>query len=232
MAAVINMRTATSSVAVSPEAARVLRNTYMLLAVSMLPAVAGAAVSLSYPPYAVLGFAGTLIAFLVAIFGLQAMVYRNRNSAAGIAWLFAFTGAFGYFLGDLLNAALSLRNGIEMIGMALGGTAVLFFVLAGYATVTQRNFATLNILKMLSIGILMAFVMMLVNAFFLQLPGLALALSVVFMIVSSGFIVFTVNAIVRGGETNYITATLTLFVMLYNIFSSLLHLLLFAGGRE
>ena len=232
MQTAINVRSGLSSTRVSPEAARVLRNTYMLLAISLLPTIGGAAVGISYPPMAVLGFWGTMIAFLVALFGLQTMIVRNRNSAAGIGWLFVFTGSLGYFLGDILTVALSLKNGVELIGLAIGGTAALFFCLAGYATVTSRNFATPGMTKVLFIGLMMAFVMGLVNAFFLQLPIIALSLSALVMIICSVYIVVVVNAIVRGGETNYITATLTLFVMIYNLFTSLLHLLMAFGGRD
>ena len=231
MQTAINVRAGISSTRVSPQAARVLRNTYLLLAISLLPAIGGAALGISHPPVTVLGMWGTLAAFFVALFGLQAMIIRNRNSAAGIGWLFAFTGALGYFLGDMLAVALSLKNGVELIGLAVGGTAALFFCLAGYATVTSRNFATPSMYKVLFIGMMMAFVMMIANIF-IQMPIIGLSLSALFMIISSAYIVVVVNAIVRGGETNYITATLTLFVMIYNLFASLLHLLMAFGGRE
>ena len=232
MPAVINVRAGMSSSRVSPEAARVLRNTYLLLAVSLLPTIGGAAIGISYPPVAVLGFWGTLIAFMVVLFGLQGMIIRNRNSVAGIGWLFVFTGSLGYFLGDILAVALTLKNGVELIGLAIGGTAAMFFCLAGYATVTSRNFATPGLAKVLFIGMMMAFVMSIVNVAFLQTSIISLSLSALFMVIASAYIVMVVNAIVRGGETNYITATLTLFVMVYNLFTGLLHLLMAFGGRE
>ncbi|MCY4325419.1 MAG: Bax inhibitor-1 family protein, partial [Betaproteobacteria bacterium] len=182
MSAVINVRAGMSSTRVSPEAARVLRNTYLLLAVSLLPTIGGAAIGIANPPTAVLGFWGTLIAFMVALVGLQAMIIRNRNSAAGIGWLFVFTGALGYFLGDILAVALSLKNGVELIGLAIGGTAALFLALAGYATVTTRNFATPGISKVLFIGMIMAFGMGILNVAFLNMPVIALSLSSLFMI--------------------------------------------------
>lgn len=228
---VVRVRDGIASTPLSQDAARVLRNTYAMLAVSLLPAIGGAYVGIQFPLR--LGIWLHLGLFMVSVFGLQYMVISNRNSAAGVAWLLLFTGVLGYFLGPLLSYALTFSNGVDLIGMAFGGTAAIFFCLAGYATVTQRNFATPGIGKMLSIGLLMAFVLSIVNFAFINMPAVSLAISVIFMFISSAFIVFTVNSIVRGGERNYISATLTLFIMLYNLFTSLLHILLiFAGNRD
>lgn len=218
--------------AASPQAQRVLRNTYLLLAITLLPAIAGAFLGAVFPLMAYMGWASLLV-FLAAMFGLQYMVVRNRQSAAGIGWLLAFTFVMGYFVGPLVGYAIgSFSNGLELVALAVGGTAAIFFGLAGYATVTRRDFAGMSVGKTLFIGMWMAFALAILNLF-LQVPALSLAISAVFMVIASGFILFTINNIVRGGETNYIMATMTLFIMLLNLFQSLLHLLMvFAGNRE
>ena len=218
--------------AASPQARRVLRNTYLLLGVTMLPTVAGAFAGAAFPLMAALGWMSLLV-FLGAMFGLQAMVIRNRHSMAGVWWLLAFTFVMGYFVGPLLGYALgSYSNGAELVGLAIGGTAAIFLGLAGYATVTTRDFAGMSLGKTLFIGMWMAFALAIVN-YFLQIPALALAISSVFIVIASGFILFTVNRVVRGGEDNYILATMTIYIMLLNLFQSLLHLLMaFAGNRE
>ena len=218
--------------AASPQARRVLRNTYLLLGVTMLPTVAGAFVGALYPLMAAMGWA-SLIVFLAAMFGLQAMVVRNRHSMAGVGWLLGFTFVMGYFVGPLLGYALgSFSNGAELVALAIGGTAAIFLGLAGYATVTTRDFAGMSLGKTLFIGMWMAFALAILN-FFLNIPALALAISAVFIVIASGFILFTVNRIVRGGEENYILASMTIYIMLLNLFQSLLHLLMaFAGNRE
>ena len=218
--------------AASPQARRVLRNTYLLLGVTMLPTVAGAFAGAAFPLMAALGWMSLLV-FLGAMFGLQAMVIRNRHSMAGVGWLMVFTFVMGYFVGPLLGTALgSYSNGAELVAMAIGGTAAIFLGLAGYATVTTRDFAGMSLGKTLFIGMWMAFALAIVN-YFLQIPALALAISSVFIVIASGFILFTVNRVVRGGEDNYILATMTIYIMLLNLFQSLLHLLMaFAGNRE
>ncbi|MGI9297339.1 MAG: Bax inhibitor-1 family protein [Gammaproteobacteria bacterium] len=211
---------------------RVLRNAYMLLGITLLPTIAGAFVGALFPLMAYAGWL-SLIVFLGAMFGLQAMVIRNRESAAGIGWLLVFTFVMGYFVGPLVGYALgSLRNGLEIVATAIGGTAAIFFILAGYATTTKRNFASPSLFKMLFIGMVMAFVLGILN-WFIGIPALSLAISSVFIVIASGFILFTINNVVRGGEDNYIMVTMTLYIMLLNIFQSLMHLLMmFAGNRE
>lgn len=211
---------------------RVLRNAYMLLGITLLPTIAGAFVGALFPLMAALGWM-SLIVFLGAMFGLQAMVIRNRNSAVGIGWLLVFTFVMGYFIGPMIGLALgSLRNGLEIVATAIGGTAAIFFLLAGYATTTKRNFASPSLFKMLFIGMIMAFVLGILNVF-IGIPALSLAISSVFIVIASGFILFTINNVVRGGEDNYIMVTMTLYIMLLNLFQSLMHLLMaFAGSRE
>ena len=218
--------------AASPQARRVLRNTYLLLGITMLPTIAGAFVGALFPLMAAMGWM-SLIVFLGAMFGLQTMVIRNRDSMAGVGWLLAFTFVMGYFVGPLVGYALgSFSNGAELVALAIGGTAAIFLGLAGYATATTRDFAGMSLGKTLFIGMWMAFALGILN-FFLQVPALALAISAVFVVIASGFILFTVNRIVRGGEENYILAAMTIYIMLLNLFQSLMHLLMaFAGNRE
>lgn len=211
---------------------RVLRNTYLLLAITLLPTIAGAFVGALFPLVAVMGWA-SLIVFLGVMFGGQAIINKYRNSAAGIGWLLAFTFAMGYFFGPTIGFALgAYSNGTELVAIAFGSTAAIFFGLAGYASTTKRNLATASTAKVLSIGMWMLFTVSIVNFFFASSP-VALAVSAMVIPMASGYIVYTINNIVRGGERNYITATLTLYVMLLNIFISLLNLLMaFAGNRE
>ena len=218
---------------ITPEARKCLRNTYLLLGLTLLPTVLGAAVGVAYPIFQYLGAIGSLVAFMVVLFGLQSVIVKNRDSVAGINYLLLFTAFMGYFMGPLLGAALSFSNGVDMIAVAFVGTAATFFLLAGYATVTTRNFASPGVFKTLFIGMWMAFGLGIVNYLFLGIPMLGLAISAVFIPIASAFIVFTINNIVRGGETNYIMATMTVYIMLLNIFQSLLHILMaFTGNRE
>ncbi len=219
---------------ISPNAAKVLRNTYMLLGITLLPTILGAFVGVQFNPLALMGL-WSLLLFIPVMLGFQAMIIRNRHSVAGVWWLLGFTFAMGWMLvGPSVGIALgSFRNGAELVGMAVGGTAAIFFVLAGYATVTKRNFTGVGLGKTVFIGMMMAFILSIINAVFLQMPAIALAISAVFMVIASAFIVITVNRIVRGGEDNYILATMTLYIMLLNLFQSLLHLLMaFAGNRD
>lgn len=215
---------------VSTAARKCLRNTYLLLGISMLPTVLGAAVGVTFPITLALGVIGHLLLFLAILIGMNVLIMRHKDSILGVNLLLLFTFFMGYFLGPILAVALTFSNGVDMIAIAFLGTAATFFVLAGYATATTRNFATPGLWKTMGIGILMAFVLGIVAVAF-QMHVLSLAISAVFIPISSMLIVMTLNNIVRGGETNYVMATLTVYIMVYNIFSSLLHLLMaFAGG--
>ena len=232
MANVIDVRRGAAGFKASPQAAKVLRNTYMLLAISLLPTIAGAALGVVFPLIAYFGVVGHIVAFLAAMFGLQYLIVRNRDSTAGVGYMLLFTAAMGYFIGPLLSVALTFSNGVELITMAMGGTAAIFFVLAGYASTTTRDFTAPGLTKVFFIGMIMAFALSMLNVFLL-VPALALAISVVFMFIAAAFIVITINSVVRGGETNYIMATMSVYIMLINLFQSLLHLLMiFAGGRD
>ena len=211
---------------------RVLRNTYWLLALSMLPTVAGAWVGMQFnflslfaasPVMAPLLMFGVMIG---ALFGVTAL----RNSAWGVPALFGFTFIAGLMLAPILSVALGFRNGGQLIGLAGGMTAAIFFAMAGIATVTKRDFSFLG--KFLFVGLVILIVASLANLFF-QIPALSLTISAVAVLVFSLYLLHDVSNIVRGGETNYITATLNLFLDVYNIFISLLQLLLaFTGQRD
>jgi modulator of FtsH protease len=203
---------------------RVLRNTYALLALTLLfsSVTAGVAMALNLPhPGLVLTLAG--------YFGLLFLTTRFRNSGIGLAMVFALTGFMGYTLGPLLSAYLNLSNGPQLVMTALGGTGVVFLALSGYALVSRKDFSFMG--SFLMVGILVAFLAGM-GAVFFEMPGLALAVSAMFVLLMAGLILYETSNIIHGGETNYIMATVTLYVAIYNLFTSLLHLLGAAGGQE
>ena len=210
---------------------RVLRNTYWLLALSLIPTAIGAAIGTNIN----LGFLRaspglSFIAILAIFYGWIFAIERNRNSALGVGLLLGFTLFMGLLLGPLFQFVLGFRNGIQLVMMAAGGTAAVFFGLAGLATSTKRDFGFLA--KFLFAGFIVIMLAIVAN-FFLASPALHLTLLGAIILFSSAVILFQVNAIVRGGETNYVSATLTLYVSIYNIFSSLLQLLgIFGGSRN
>jgi modulator of FtsH protease len=149
------------------------------------------------------------------------MVEKNKNSTAGLFWVFALTGWMGFTLGPIISYYLA-TSGSETIMTALGGTALIFFACSGYVLITRKELSFMS--GFLMTGIIVAFVAAIANIF-LQIQGLSLAISCIFLLLSSGIIMWQTSAIIHGGERNYISATVTLYVMLYNIFTSLLHLL-------
>jgi modulator of FtsH protease len=211
---------------------RVLRNTYWLLALSMLPTIAGAWAGMQFnfiglfraaPIMTPLLMFGLMIATL---FGVTAL----RNSAWGVPALFGFTFIAGLMLTPILSVAGGFRNGGQLVALAGGLTAGIFFAMAGIATVTKRDFSFLG--KFLFVGLVVLILASLANLFF-QVPALSVTISAVAVLLFSMYLLHDVSAIVRGGETNYITATLNLFLDVYNIFISLLNLLLiFSGQRD
>ena len=220
-----NAMTATTVTTVLDESARsVLRNTYMLLSMCLAfsALVAGAAIMLNLPPPG-------LIITLVGYFGLLFLVTKYRTSGAGVAWVFALTGFMGYTLGPIVGHYLNLPNGGVTVMTALGGTAAIFMVLSAYALVTKRDLSFLG--GLLMVGILVAFLAGLA-AIFMHIPALSLAVSAMFVLLMSGMILYETNNIVRGGETNYIMATVSLFVSIFNLFTSLLQILGFVNSSE
>lgn len=221
--------TSGSSVALGTH--KVLRNTYMLLSLTMVPTVIGALAGMSmnftwaaqHPIMFALGS-------LAVMFGLFMGIGANRNSSLGVVLLLLLTGIMGVLLGPILQVALQLRNGGQLIALAAGGTGVIFMTLAGIATTTKRDFSFLG--NFLMVGLILLIVAMLANMF-LQIPALSLAMSGVAVLLFSGFILYDVNRIVRGGETNYVMATLALYLNIYNLFVNLLQLLMaLMGERE
>ena len=210
---------------------RVLRNTYWLLALSLIPTVIGAAVGTNID----LGFMRTnpilsSFAVLAIFYGWIFAIERNRNSSLGVGLLLGFTLFMGLLLGPVLQFVLGLNNGIQLVMMAAGGTAAVFFGLAGLASSTTRDFGFLA--KFLFVGFIVIMLAILANIF-LASPILYLTLLGAIILFSSAVILFQINAIVRGGETNYVSATLSLYVSIWNIFSSLLQLLgIFGGSRD
>lgn len=196
---------------------KVLRNTYALLAMTLLFSAATAGVSMAFN----LPHPGLLLT-LVGYFGLLFLTQRLSNSPWGILSVFALTGFMGFTLGPIVNAYLALPNGGQTVMTALGGTAVIFLGLSGYTLTTRKNFSFLG--NFLFVGILVAFLAGL-GAVFLQMPALSLAVSCMFVLLMSGLILYETSNIIHGGQTNYIMATVTLYVSIYNLFSSLLHIL-------
>jgi modulator of FtsH protease len=203
---------------------KVVRNTYMLLSMTLAFAAltAGVTMSLNLPSP---GFIITLVGY----FGLLFLTTKFRDSAAGLGFVFALTGFMGYTLGPMLNAYLSLPNGSQTVMMAMGGTAAIFLGLSAYVMTTRKNFSYMG--GFLAVGILVAFLAG-IGAFFFELPGLSLAVSAMFVLLMSGLILYQTSEIIHGGETNYIMATVTLFVAIFNLFTSLLQLLGFANSSD
>ena len=196
---------------------RVLKNTYMLLALTLLfsAATAGVAMVANMPH---LGIIPTLIGYFALLF----LVTKFRNSSLGIVFVFLFTGFMGLTLGPILNVYINaVANGPQMVMMALGGTGVIFLGLSAYALISRKDFSFVG--GMLFIGILVAFVAGLVAVLF-SIPALSLAVSAMFVLLMSGLILFQTSAIIHGGETNYVMATVTLYMSIFNLFTSLLHL--------
>ena len=223
------MSTQTSTVTNRIDAApvstnKVIRNTYTLLSLTLLfsGVTAGVSMILNLP------HPGLLLT-LGGYFGLLFAITRFRNQGLGIALVFALTGFMGYTLGPILNSYLSLANGGSIIMMAMGSTGAIFLGLSGYALTTRKDFSFMG--GFLMVGILVAFLAGL-GAIFLQMPMLSLAVSSMFVLLMSGLILYQTSSIIHGGETNYVMATVTLFVSIFNLFISLLHLMGFMGGEN
>ena len=220
----------TDSLAV--ERNRVLRNTYWLLAMSLLPVVAGAWVGMRMNFAALFASAPIMTPLLMfgAMFAMLFAVTALRNSAWGVAALFGFTFVSGVFLTPILTVAAGLRNGGQLVALAGGMTAAIFFAMATIATVTKRDFSFMG--KFLFIGLILLIVASLANLFF-QVPAVSLTISSIAVLLFSAYLLYDVSRIVNGGETNYVMATLSIFLSLYNLFTSLLHLLMaFSGDRD
>jgi modulator of FtsH protease len=202
----------------------VIRNTYALLSMTLLfaAAIAAAAVALKLP------YPGLLLT-LAGYFGLLFLTTRLRNSGWGLVSVFALTGFMGYTLGPIVSHYLGLPNGGTTVMTALGGTGAIFLGLSAYALTTRKDFSFMG--GFLAAGILIAFVASLAAIFF-TIPALSLTVAAAFVLLMSGLILYETSNIIHGGETNYVMATVTLFVAIFNLFTSLLQLLGFMNSRE
>jgi len=209
---------------------KVLRNTFWMLGLTMIPTVVGATIGMStnFTFLAQSPIMGPLV-MLAVMFGLMFAVSATRNSIWGIVLLFGFTFVAGWWLGPMLQYALHFKNGAQLIGIAAGGTGVIFFTLAGIATATRKDFGFMG--NFLFVGLVLLIIASIANLFF-AMPAASLAISAVAVLLFSGFILYDVSRIVNGGETNYVMATLGIYLSIYNLFISLLHLLLAFSGEK
>jgi FtsH-binding integral membrane protein len=202
----------------------------MMLALTMIPTIMGVFIGLSvnFSFMAQNPIMAPLLMFAVMM-GMLFAVSALRNSVWGIAMLLGFTFVAGVFLGPILQHALHLRNGAQLVGMAAGGTGLIFFSLATIATVTKKDFSFMG--KFLFIGLILLVVASLANIFF-AIPALSLTVSAIAVMIFSAYILYDISQIIHGGETNYVMATLTLYMNIYNIFVNLLSLLMAISGER
>jgi modulator of FtsH protease len=203
---------------------KLLRNTYSLLAMTLVFSALTAGLSMAFNlPHP--GFIITMVGY----FGLLFLTTKLRNSVWGIVSVFALTGFMGLTLGPIVNYYLNMSGGSEIVMQALGGTGLIFFALSAYAIKSEKDFSFMG--GFLMVGILVAFLAG-IGAYFFEMPGLSLAVSAMFVLLMSGLILYETSQIIHGGETNYIMATVTLYVTIYNLFTSLLHLLGAMSGDD
>ena len=208
---------------------RVLRNTYWLLALSMIPTVLGAYIGVQTGIMAGLRGGFGLIVFLAGAFGFMFAIQKTKNSGVGVAVLLAFTAFMGLMLSGLLTHTLRFSNGAQLIMLAFGATAGIFFAMASWATVIKTDLSSLG--KWLFVGVLVVFVGMIAN-FFIASGPLMVVLSMAAVGIFSAFMLYDVKRIIDGGETNYISATLALYLDVFNVFQNLLALFGIFGGEE
>ncbi|MFN7088157.1 MAG: Bax inhibitor-1/YccA family protein [Burkholderiales bacterium] len=211
------------------EQQRVLRNTYLLLALTMVPTVIGAMIGINTASVIVQHPILSFVLMLGGVIGLQFAITANRNNGWGVVLLLAMTFLLGWFLGPLLSVALALKNGPQLVGLAAGGTGIVLFVMGLIATTTRRDFSFMG--KFLFVGMIVLLLAMVANMF-LQIPALALTISSLVVVVFSLFLLHDLSRIVNGGETNYIMATTGVYLSLFNIFANLLQLLMALTGER
>ena len=211
----ISLNAASKSSAI--EINKVLRNTYMLLSMTLAFSAVTAGVSMAMGLSHMFALVMTLAAF-----GVMFIVNKQADKTSGIAWIFVFTGLMGASLGPMLNYYAAMPSGGSIIMQALGGTALIFFALSGYALTSKKDFSFMG--GFLMVGLIVVLIAGIANIFF-QVPALSLALSAAIIMIMSGLILFDTSRIINGGERNYIRATMSLYLSVYNIFTSLLHLL-------
>ena len=213
----MNTSTLSTPIASTRESNKVIRNTYTLLSMTLIfsAVMAGVSMMLNLPHPG-------LILTLVGYFGLLFLTSKFRNQSLGLVFVFALTGFMGYTLGPILNAYMASTNGAQIVMTAMGATGAIFLSLSAYVMTTRKDFSFMG--GFLMVGIIVAFLAGL-GAFFFEMPGLSLAVSAMFVLLMSGLILYETSNILHGGETNYIMATVTLYVSIFNLFTSLLHLL-------
>ena len=208
---------------------KVLRNTYWLLAISLLPTVAGAWLGVATGITAAMSGMMSLVLFLGGAFGFIYAINKTKNSAAGVPVLLGFTFFMGLMISRLIAMVLGFSNGADLVMMAFGGTAAVFFAMASLATVVKRDLSGLN--QWLTIGVILLLVGMVINIFVASSTGMVV-LSMLAVAIFSAFLLVDIKRIIDGGETNYITATLAIYLGLVNIFQNLLVLLGVFGGED
>lgn len=213
----MNTSTLSTPIASTRESNKVIRNTYTLLSMTLIfsAIMAGVSMMLNLPHPG-------LILTLVGYFGLLFLTSKFRNQSLGLVFVFALTGFMGYTLGPILNVYMASANGAQIVMTAMGATGAIFLSLSAYVMTTRKDFSFMG--GFLMVGIIVAFLAGL-GAFFFEMPGLSLAVSAMFVLLMSGLILYETSNILHGGETNYIMATVTLYVSIFNLFTSLLHLL-------
>ncbi len=215
---------------IAPDAQKVLRNTYLLLALSMVPTVIGAVIGVQmdfsfFSGSPVIGF----VAFLAIAFGFFYGIEKTKNSPMGIVLLLAFTFFMGLMLSRMLVPILGLKNGGSLIAYAFGGTSLVLFSMATLATTIKKDLSGMG--KFLFAGVIVLLVASFANIF-LQVPAMMIAISVLAIAIFSAFMLYDIHRIITGGETNYITATLSIYLDVYNVFVHLLSLLGILGGEK
>jgi modulator of FtsH protease len=208
---------------------KVLRSTYLLLALTMVPTVVGAMIGINTASIIIQHPILSFFIMLGGVIGLQYAIAANRNNGWGVVLLLGMTFLLGWFLGPLLSVALTLKNGPQLVGLAAAGTGTVFFVMAGIATTTKRDFSFMG--KFLFVGMIVLLIALIANMF-LQIPALALTISALVIVVFSLFLLHDISRIVNGGETNYIMATTGVYISLFNIFANLLQLLMALTGNR
>ncbi len=202
---------------------KVLRSTYALLSMTLVFSGLMAALSMAIAPPPMISLVCTIGAIVLLMFVLP----KFEESAAGIGLVFLATGMLGFGLGPMLNAYLALPNGTQVVGTAMGGTGVIFLSLSAYVLTTKKDFSYMG--GFLFVGLIVVFGAFILNMF-LAIPALSLTLSAGIILLMSGFILFDTSRIINGGETNYVRATVSLFINIFNIFTSLLHILGFMSN--
>jgi len=210
---------------------RVLRNTYWLLAISLIPTVLGAAAGMTSGLNQVMATSPgmTAIFFLIGAFGLMFAIEKNKDSSLGVGLLLLFTFFMGVMLSRLLGFVLGMSNGTQLVMFAFGGTAIVFGTMATLASTVKRDLS--GMAKFMFIGVVILLVASLANIF-LKLPALMLTISVVAIVIFSAFMLIDLQRVVNGGETNYVVATLAIYLDVYNVFSNLLAILGIFGGSS